>query len=310
MNSAVCTLFEGHYHYGVGALANSLYARGYRGVIYAGYRGELPPWAAGAKTVNGAAEFTAADGLVICFIPLATKIHLTNFKPDFMLSLWERHCPSAQSLFYFDPDITVIGRWPFFEEWVQGGVALCADVNPAMPPGHPLRNAWKQFYQPRGITFRREPDLYFNGGFVGLGRAHQEFLHCWQKLQELMTPEIGGLQNVNVRDRTYLFHKTDQDALNVCAMASESPISPLGQDGMDLQPGGGGYVMSHAVGGQKPWKKNFVGALLQRGWNPSRADHLFFRNVETPIRLYSSAALMARRSSLLMAGALGRFMGK
>jgi len=124
MNSAVCTLFEGDYHYGVGALANSLYAQGYRGILYAGYRGELPPWAAGTGVRDQAAEFTAAQGLILRFIPLATKIHLTNFKPDFMLSLWRDHCPDAQSLFYFDPDITVIGRWTFFEEWVEAGVAL------------------------------------------------------------------------------------------------------------------------------------------------------------------------------------------
>jgi len=129
-------------------------------------------------------------------------------------------------------------------------------------------------------------------------------------LQELMAPEIGGLQKVNVRDRTYLFHKTDQDALNIAAMASESPISPMGQDGMDLQEGGGGYAMSHAVGGQKPWRKEFVRSLLKRGWSPSRADHYFFRNVESPIRLYSPGELRNKQMFLRMASALGRVIGR
>jgi hypothetical protein len=310
MNSAICTLFEGDYHRGVGALANSLFARGYRGTIYAGYRGPLPPWAVNAKIYDGFAEFHPLGGLVLRFIPLATKIHLTNFKPDFMLSLLENHCPQARSLFYFDPDITVLGRWSFFVEWVQAGVALCADINPSMPANHPLRHAWKQFYLPHGINFRRELELYFNGGFVGLKREHVEFLHCWRRLQELMTPEIGGLQNVNLRDRTYLFCKTDQDALNVAAMASESPVSPMGQDAMDLQHGGGGYVMSHAVGGVKPWRKRMLAGVLARGHAPSRADKNFYAFARQPVPVFSKADFLLKKLDLRLASAIGRYVGK
>jgi hypothetical protein len=310
MTSIVCTLFEGEYHLGLGALVNSLHASGFRGIVWAGYRGTLPPWVTSSKELDGFTEFSLVDGLALRFIPLTTKIHLTNFKPDFMLSLWQKHCPQAQSIFYFDPDITVKCSWSFFEEWVRAGVALCADVNPSMPANHPIRHAWKQFYQPHGVVFRREPDLYFNGGFVGLRREQIEFLHCWQRLQELMTPEIGGLQNVNVRDRTFLFCKTDQDALNIAAMASESPISPMGQDGMDFQHGGGGYVMSHAAGMQKPWDKKFLRNLFLRGNSPSRADRIFFRFVKFPIRLYPSATLSCKRLFLLTASFLGRFMGR
>ncbi len=310
MNSAVCTLFEGNYHYGVGALANSLYANGFRGTIYCGYRGAPPPWAGNGKSSDGNVEFSPAEGLVLRFVPLTTKFHLTNIKPDFALSLWQTHCPEAPALFYFDPDITVLCPWSFYEAWVKAGVAMCADVNPAMPPNHPIRDAWKRYYLPHGIKFRREMDIYFNGGFFGLRREQMEFLRCWQKLQELMAPEIGGLQNVNVRDRTFLFHKTDQDAMNVAAMASESPISPMGQDGMDIQQGGGGYVMSHALGGQKPWKKQFLRTLLKKGQSPSRADRTYFRHVKYPIRLYPPAALSCKYTFLLAASLLGRFMGK
>jgi hypothetical protein len=310
MTSAICTLFEGDYHHGVGVLANSLYAHGFRGVIWSGYRGSLPPWINGGKESNGFTEFTPVEGLTLRFIPLTTKIRLTNYKPDFMLSLWQKYCPQAQSFFYFDPDITVMCAWSFYEKWVQAGVALCADINPSMPANHPIRHAWKQFYQPHGITFRREPDLYFNGGFFGLKREQIEFLHCWQRLQELMAPEIGGLENVNVRDRTYLFHKTDQDALNVAAMVSESPISPMGQDGMDFQYGGGGYVMSHAAGGAKPWNKPFLRNLFRHGNPPSRTDRIFFRYVKSPIPVYSRAALSRKRFFLLSASFLGRFIGK
>jgi hypothetical protein len=193
---------------------------------------------------------------------------------------------------------------------VEAGVALCADINPSMPANHPIRNAWKKFYEGHKITFRREPDIYFNGGFFGLKREHSEFLCCWRDLQELMAPEIGGLENVNVRNRTYLFHKTDQDALNVAAMACESPISPMGQDGMDFQYGGGGYVMSHAAGGAKPWNKPFLRNLLMHGSAPSRTDRIFFRHVKTPIQIFSPATLARKHFFLLSACFLGRFMSR
>src|SRR5450631_3672108 len=92
MTTAICTLFENNYHYGVAALTNSLYISGYRGAIYAGYRGTLPPWCLNAKENKllnwpDSKTLEVADGIQIHFLPLNTPYHLANYKPDFMLSL-------------------------------------------------------------------------------------------------------------------------------------------------------------------------------------------------------------------------------
>src|SRR6266487_315420 len=105
MNAAVCTLFEREYHYGLGGLANSLFHHGYRGVIWAGYRGTLPPWAFPVRDAGAFQEYRLTDDFRIRFVTLATKLHLTNYKADFILEVFERHDPSLQALFYFDPDI-------------------------------------------------------------------------------------------------------------------------------------------------------------------------------------------------------------
>jgi hypothetical protein len=62
------------------------------------------------------------------------------------------------------------------------------------------------------------------------------------------------------------------------------------------------------VGGQKPWKKQFLKSVCRRGESPSRADRLFFRHVEAPIRLYNPIALSLKRASILTASLVGRFV--
>jgi hypothetical protein len=309
MTSAICTLFGGHYHYGLGALANSLHAYGYRGTIFAGYDGPLPPWAKNLAAKNGCSDFKVADGLTIRFIELPAKVNHVYYKPDFMLAVLREHCPEAQALFFFDPDITMKCRWTFFEEWVEAGVAVCHDVNSSMPDNHPIRHAWRRLLQPCGLEFRNHFENYFNGGFVGVSVRDVSFLAVWQRAQ-IVVQECGADLQYKLADRTLPFMCRDQDALNIACMAVACPVSPVGQDGMDLQHGGGGYVMSHALGGQKPWKKQFMRNLFLRGNSPSRADKEFFKNVESPILLYPPATLSYKRLLILTASFLGRFMGR
>jgi hypothetical protein len=281
MSSAICTLFEGDYHYGVGALANSLYARGFRGVIYAGYRGWLPRWITAGGAVGEVTELKPAEGLTLRFVPLSTQVHLTNFKPDFMQMVWGNHCPDADALFYFDPDITIKCRWSFFEEWAEAGVALCEDVNSPMPSSHPIRHAWRQYYGAAGRPLENVLDVYVNGGFVGVTKTRQSFLEEWRQIQVEMAPAAGNLTGWGLQDRTFKFCFTDQDALNICLMATRLPYSLSGKDGMDL--GRMGYLMSHALGAAKPWRRRYLWERVSRGFSVGAADKSYWANSAHPL---------------------------
>ena len=154
-HTAICTLFEGNYHYGVGALTNSLYHHGFQGVVWAGYRGALPNWAQSLKVGQGYQEFSVAEDFLIRFVELTTPKFLNNCKPDFMLNLWENYCPDVEALFYFDPDVVNKCRWGFCEEWVTEGIALCEDGYPEMAFNHPRRLGWLRFAESHGYTCQK-----------------------------------------------------------------------------------------------------------------------------------------------------------
>ncbi len=302
-SSVVCTLFEGHYHFGLAAFINSLHVHGYRGGVWAGYRGPLPPWARGAVERDGISALEVAPGLTVHFVPVETKRHLTNFKPDFLFGA-RRFFPEAENFFYFDPDLVLKCPWPFFEQWASCGVGLCEDVNSPMPSTHPLRAMWCRFYAQNGFTVARNLDVYVNGGFVGVSRADWEFVETWKHLLDMMEAEIGTLSELGVGDRRQLFHKPDQDALNIAAMFSARPVSIVGKEGMDVVPGG--FLMSHALGASKPWRKNFLGEAV-RGIPPTPADRQFFNYTRGPLPVFSHVTDWWKRLDLSVASGLARF---
>jgi hypothetical protein len=312
MNSAICTLFEGNYHYGLGALTNSLYHQGFRGVVWAGYRGQLPPWAQPLKNHDAYQEYAVGDGLSIRFIFLETDYHFTNYKPDLMLTLWKEFCQEAETIFYFDPDITIKCRWSYFEEWASYGIALCEDINSPILETHPLRLAWQKYYRPFGYGLQNITSRYVNGGFVGITKDRITFLKDWKEIQELMVAEIGSLAYANAsknsdtaRDRTFPFYKTDQDALNIAVMNTEHPLSLIGKEGMDFQYGG--FTMSHALGSPKPWNKS-IALMALKGKPPSLADNEYWKYTKSPINLYSKNMLLRKHLDLKIGKILGRIL--
>ena len=316
--TVICTLFEGHYHYGVAALTNSLYTQGYRGSIFAGYRGPLPKWSSEAKDSTlspgiGWKTLTVAEDLQLHFIPLATDYHLTNYKPDFMMDLWDGPAKEAVNMFYFDPDIVVCAPWTYFDQWVEYGVALCEDVNSPLPQNHPRRAAWRQYFQKKGISLSFKTSTYANGGYIGLNTANKGFLEIWKKVQEAMAPAIGGLRcsalpgtplNGKAQGPFSPFGKTDQDALNAAIEAWDGEISFVGQEAMSLK--SGVPLMPHALGQPKPWKWNPLTQALS-GRPPRVVDREYWKNAGGIVEAHSSGVIRQKLISLKIAGLIGRF---
>jgi hypothetical protein len=316
MTSCICTLFEGHYHYGVAALTNSLYYQGYRGAIFAGYRGTLPSWSAAAQenpALNwpGSRTLVVAEGLQLHFLPLDTDYHLTNYKPDFMLRLWSALANEATVMFYFDPDIIVTTPWSLFEQWVQCGVALCEDVNSPLSEYHPTRVAWRNYFGIRNFLLNFKEAIYANGGFVGVSKESRGFLTTWQQLQEAMAPAIGGLSHsaFSVADPLPFapFGKTDQDALNASVEAWEGTVSFVGQEGMAFK--SGTPIMPHALGKLKPWLRQ---PLLQSiaGQPPRLVDKYYWQFANDPIISQQAGLIWRRKLAIRIASLIGRFYSR
>ncbi|MFZ2449502.1 MAG: hypothetical protein WAW36_03170 [Methylovulum miyakonense] len=317
MNSTICTLFEGDYHYGVAALTNSLYANGFSGTIYAGYRGLLPKWTENAKQQavgkwSDALVLDVAEGLQLIFIPLTTDYHLTNYKPDFMLELLDDPAKNTDAIFYFDPDICVAEQWRFFEEWVSCGVALCEDVYSPLPENHPRRIGWRGYFLKYNFVLKFRAPEYVNGGFVGIAKEHFSFLKLWRDLQVAMVDHIGTFAASKLsRGASYkskgfanCFDSSDQDALNAASEATEFHLSVIGKEAMGFR--FGGTILPHAIGNGKPWQRiNLTQALLGR--SPRFVDKLFWKSVSTPIECFQPITVLMYRIDLILATAVSRF---
>src|SRR5690606_25294692 len=200
MKSAVCTLYERHYHYGVAAFVNSLYVHGFRGDIYIGFRGELPPWAKSAidNTAlgweNGKTLYVTKD-LHLHFLQINTNHHFANYKSYFMLELLNGPAKEKESLFYFDPDIIIKAPWRVFDKWIDHKVVVvCEDVNSPLSEFHPRRLAWQVDFKKQGLQMVFKNSIYVNAGFVGVVKDDKGFLNHWVKAQEVIAELFGGAE--------------------------------------------------------------------------------------------------------------------
>jgi hypothetical protein len=305
-HSTICTVFEGHYHKGVAGLANSLAANGYEGIIWAGYKGNLPPWAKIESNNNGVERMTVSETLTICFVKLAADTFLPYCKPDFMLDVMTNKLPTVKNIFFFDCDIIVKCRFSYFEEWIACGIALCEDVNSPLPISHPLRFQWQNYFAKYNVKVHRRDNYYVNGGFIGLKIEDKEILEHWQLVQNLMMDELKVVNSIGFKDRTNPFHRTDQDALNIAKDMTDLPLSIADGTAMDLS--NYGFIMSHAVGSQKPWQKNWIQFVIQHGQRPTMTDKLFMNHVEGPLSIFTNQERFVKRWNMKIASALARVL--
>ena len=318
-NSSVCTVFEGHYHKGAAVLINSLYANGFEGTLWAGIKGDLPPWAVISAKDGDIEIMNVTENLSINFIRFPKNVYLPWIKPDLMLDMFDKYEPESERVFYLDCDIIVKCHFSYFEKWSQFGVMMCEDVNSPVSLTNPLRYEWVEYFKKFGINVRRDTSQYVNGGFLGLDRKHKKFLKTWGRVQDLVLEDLNAIKVdlhivtkvsdkvSGLKDRNYMFYRTDQDALNVAKDSTDEPISVADRSAMDF--GGVGFIMSHAIGTSKPWVKNFLRYVFKKGQRPKTADRVFFDYIDSPISLYSKRERFMKKTHLKLATALGRVFG-
>lgn len=304
MTTALCTLFEGDFHHGAAALANSLARAGYRGDLWVGFRGDLPAWATPEKGAGGIAGSARSGEVRVVFVRLETTMHFGCYKPDFLRRLLTEFAPDAEAVAYADPDLVVEAPWSLLEPWIHAGIALCEDVNSPFGDGHPWTVAWRAFCVRRGVTVRRTPSWYANSGFVGVPRAHAAFLDAWTRAMGFVGEEIGGLDRLKTSDPFSPFNSVDQDAFNLAVWMTDCPVHPAGRAAMAFGPGL--PFFPHALGPHKPWRGGHVGRAL-RGLPPAFAHKAWLRFAGGDFSSMSAGKLRRLRVGMALGSLIGRF---
>ena len=326
MSVVACTLFEGAYHPGVAALANSLIAHGYQGIFHVGYRGKLPPWSPWPGEM-GDRDLEVTPEFVIRFAEQATVRHFAAHKPAFVDSLLDVY-PDAEGAVYLDPDIVLDCRWSIIEAWLRCGVPLCEDLRSPLHPSHPVRSGWKRILAEMGLSVCRETELYANSGFVGASRANRSFLALFARVIDELE-RLTGLPMVLNRLSDGVVRPpgwqpslatqiaqdlptgpwqrfSDQIAFNMAIMCTAEPISAVGPIALAFVPSPWSFL-PHAIGPDKPWDGGFIWAAIL-GLPPTIAAKAYWRYANRPIVVHSRLRRWLRWADLTLGKVISRFI--
>jgi hypothetical protein len=299
-----CTICNGRYWWGAGALANSLYSKGFRGDIWIGYTGELPEWLLRSGPSTGG-RYLISDGLHIVVHELSNLCHVAHQKPNLMISILDS-VPEATAVAFFDADMVAVAPFDFFESWIENSIGLVLDHGgaPYLHEEHPWRKVWASMITNEGWKVRKSSQ-YFQSAFCGVPREHRVFLERWAIIIARAHDKYPGWsQSLVIGDRSHPFHILDQDAMAAAVMATESPLVVMGVEA--LGNGRPSYLAQHIRVHFKPWDFRFVRRALA-GWGPTDPyDTLFLRHCRGPINLLSSSELRRRELELKIGKLISR----
>jgi hypothetical protein len=301
---AVCTLWEGDYHKGLATLVNSLVSTGFRGKVWAGYRGTLPEWSEASDRRAQRHVLTLPIGIELIFIRIDGDLHLSHYKPIWCLRILNELDTQATGIYYFDPDIFVLTRWSFFEEWLEFGIACCEDHHLPLNPNHPVARRWQNFATSAGFEIKHPADATINSGLVGVARASSSFFNTWQSVIEHGHRSFALATDLKSGERSDIFHNIDQDAFNIAARVADQALSHTGIDGMAFDRGE--WLTLHATG-DKPWRRRVFRDLITRGVVPDRALRLYWQFAEGPLHAEPAGRVRSHHRLIPLAAFLGRF---
>ncbi|CAH1001341.1 hypothetical protein LEM8419_02242 [Neolewinella maritima] len=299
------TLAERDYFLGLAALLNSVVAQGtHIDKVIVGYREALPDWLPPLQNSQHGKSFSTPSGLQVELVELNGSLHMVHEKPKWFLHVTETLAPDASEYYFFDSDIVVNSRMSFYGEWARQGIALCGDVNFHFHRYHPIRKQWAAIARAQGREVVNELDEYYNSGFLGWTRETKQFIHDWNDAFAMLSPHSGDMNQFRVFDRTAVVLSTNQDSLNLAAMITEQPISPIGPEAMGFIYGL--RLMHHPIG-PKPWTRNFIPEFFA-GRPPREADLIFWQHVNgSELQPVSAGKVQWMEAQLKMLRFGGRF---
>lgn len=306
----ITTLFEGHYEYGVGALLNSLVKSEFEGLFCVGYKGNLPFWINQLKTVKNESNiYEVSENVFIRFDELNINMHFGYFKPYYLKKVYQLY-PGSSGYFYFDPDIVILAKWSFFENWLNSGVTLCQDnCFNMLHYNHPWRNKWRQDFKQYNQGESKYWNYYVNSGAIGVNSSTFTIIDRWINFTEIYKDKNYPIHFFNQSDALSPY-KGDQDILNaVLTLSNDISISIIGKEAMGFSDPVS--IMAHAVTGDgiKPWKKNYLKSAM-KGNPASVADINFFHFYNGRIKLYSTITFNRRKLALKTSKLINRLWKK